>query len=147
MKKKNPTVAIILLIIFIMILGFLSYIFFYNLNNDNTSINAKESNEFSSELQKMGETIYKDYYYEITKVDKTDEQLKSFLSKFETIGLQFNLVELSKYSDENKATIDSFLNNNKKCSRENTMVIIYPKDPYTKIDFTTETKIDCLDKK
>ena len=144
MKKKGPMIAVILLIISLMLFGFLSYIFFYNLKNPNASISTKE---FSDKLTKMGETIYKDYYYEITKVDKTDEELKDYLKMFNTLGLSFNLVELSKYSDENKEVIDSFLNNYKNCSRENTKVIIYPKDPYSKVDYTVETKIDCTEKK
>ena len=144
MKKKNTIIPWILLIICIMILGFLSYIFFYNLKNQTKTVTKSD---FKTELTEMGETIYKDYYYEITKIDKTDEQLSEFLGKFKDIGLQFNLVELSKYSDENNEKIDNFINSNKSCSREDTMVLIYPKDPYSKNDFNLEVKIDCKDKK
>ena len=144
MKKKNTIIPWILLIICIMMLGFLSYIFFYNLKNSSKNVSKTD---FKTELTKMGETIYKDYYYEITKIDKTDEQLKEFLGKFKDIGLQFNLVELSKYSDENNEKITNFINSNKSCSREDTMVLIYPKDPYSKNDFNLEVKIDCKDKK
>ena len=144
MKKKGPMIAVILLIISLMLFGFLSYTFFYNLKNPNASISR---NEFSDKLTKMGETIYKDYYYEITKVDKTDEELKEYLKMFNKVGLSFNLVELSKYSDENKEIIDGFLNSNSKCNKENTRVIIYPKEPYSKVDYTVETQIDCSQKK
>lgn len=139
MKNKGTTLATILLIIFIIILGFLSYIFFRNMKHPEYVTKDK----FSDELKVMGDSIYKDYYYEITKVDKTDEQLKEFLGKFQTIGLQFNLVELSKYSEENREKIDAFISANDKCSKENTAVIIYPKSPYGKTDFTSETVIDC----
>ena len=139
MKKRKTVIPIILLIIFIVILGFLSVVFFNNMKKQSSS-------NFTSDLTKMGETIYKDYYYEITKVDKSDEQLKAYLKKFEQIGLSFNLVELSKYSDENRNKISEFLKNNK-CSNENTRVIIYPKDPYTKNDFNLEVKLDCEDNK
>ena len=144
MKRKNTIIPWILLIICIMILGFLSYIFFYNLKNPTIKVSQ---NDFKEDLTKMGETIYKDYYYEITKVDKTDEQLKEFLGKFKDIGLQFNLVELSKFSDDNVEKINNFINSNKSCSKENTMVIIYPKEPYSKTDFNLEVKIDCSEKK
>ncbi|MBQ9024053.1 MAG: hypothetical protein IJ105_02390 [Bacilli bacterium] len=140
MKKRKPIIAVCLLIIFLMILGFLSYIFFYNIKNPGVN-----KDEFSNELTKMGETIYKDYYYEVTKIDKSDEELTNFLAKFKDIGLSFNLVELSKYSDENKESINKFLISNKKCSKEKTMVVIYPKEPYTKTDFNTEVKLDCED--
>ena len=139
MKKRKTVIPVILLIIFLIILGFLSVVFFNNMKKETQST-------FSSDLTKMGETIYKDYYYEITKVDKTDEELKDYLKKFEEIGLSFNLVELSKYSDESRDKIDAFLKDND-CSKENTMVIIYPKDPFRKIDFNTEVKMDCEEKK
>ena len=84
-KKKNTIIPVILLIICLMILGFLSYVFFHNLSVDSGS--TVDSAKFSTDLTNMGETIYKDYYYEITKVDKTDEELKEFLSKFKDIGL------------------------------------------------------------
>ena len=139
MKKRKTIIPIILLIIFLVMLGFLSFIFFNNMKKETKG-------NFSTDLTKMGETIYKDYYYEITKVGKTDEELKNYLKKFETIGLSFNLVELAKYSDENFDKINEFLSDND-CSRENTKVIIYPKDPFRKIDFDSEVKIDCEEKK
>lgn len=141
MKKRKPVIAICLLIIFLMILGFLSYIFFYNMKNPPVN-----RDEFSDQLNTMGKDIYEEYYYEITKVDKTEAETKDFLSKFNTIGLQFNLVELSKYKDEYKDQIANFLNSNKSCSREGTKVIIYPKEPYSKTDYIIETKVDCNQK-
>ena len=143
MKNKGTTIATILLIIFISILGFLSFIFFRNMKHPE----YVNKDKFSDELKTMGETIYKDYYYEITKVDKTDEQLKDFLHKFDTIGLQFNLVELSKYSEENKEKIDMFISTNSNCSKEETKVLIYPKAPYGKTDFTSEIMIECKETK
>ena len=138
MRNRGTTIATVLLIIFIIILGFLSYVFFYNLKNPKV-----DTESFSNELNKMGETIYTDYYYEVTKVNKTDEEFKEYLGKFNKIGLQFNLVELSKYSEDNNNIISKFLEENKSCGRENTMVIIYPEEPYSKDDFTSEVRIDC----
>ena len=143
MKNKKTIIILIILIIFIVILGFLSYVFFYNLKNP---VSLVDKNMFSDELDSMGKTIYQDYYYEITAVDKSEEELTNYLKKFTVIGLQFNLVELSKYNDEFNEKIDIFLRNNKLCSKEKTMVIIYPKEPYSKSDFTTEVKLDCNEK-
>lgn len=139
-KNKKTFIAMILLIIFLMVLGFLSFIFFYNLKN-----NSEE--DYVSKFTTMGESLYTDYYYEVTKVGKTDQELKDFLSMFKDIGLQFNLVEMEKYSDENKELIEKFVKQNKDCKKEETMLIIYPKEPYSKTDFTSELRMDCGVKK
>lgn len=141
MKPKGNLIAMVLLVLFLMILGFLSFIFFYNMKH-----NIKEE-DYVSKLTTMGESLYTDYYYEIIKVDKSEEELKEFLGNFKEIGLQFNLVEMEKYSDENKELIEKFIKQNKECKKEETMVVIYPKEPYSKTDFKSELRMDCGVKK
>lgn len=145
MKKSRSTILpVILLIIAIMLLGFLSFIYFYNLKNGNVGIfNKKTEEEYVEIFTKMGEEMYSEYYYKITAEGKTEEELKEFLEKFKNMGLHFNLVELEKYNDENKRVINQFLNQNKKCKKGETEVIIYPKEPYTKTDFTSDFKMNC----
>lgn len=136
MKKRNTLIPVILLIIVLMMLGFLSYIFFYNLN-------SVSEEEFVNQLTQMGEDFYTEYYYKSYSNDMKSEDLKDYLKKFEDIGLQVNLVELEKYSDENKSQIERFLRSNKNCKKEGTMIIIYPKSPYSKNDYKSEIRLDC----
>ena len=147
-KSKSTIIPVVLLIVAIMLLGFLSFIYFYNLKNGNVGIfNKKTEEEYVETFTKMGEELYSEYYYKVTAEGKTNEELKEFLEKFKDIGLHFNLVELEKYSDENKMIISQFLKQNKKCEKSKTEVIIYPKDPYSKTDFTSDLKMNCEIKK
>ena len=135
-SNKLRNIAIVLLIIFIIILGFLSYVFIKNLRERNEK-------DFVAEFTRMGNEIYSDYYYKIVSVGKSEEQLNEFLEKFSTKGLKFDLVQLEKYSDEYKDIIEDFTKAHKDCKKEETMVIIYPKSPYSSIDFTSEIQMNC----
>lgn len=130
------TIAIILLIILIIIFGFLSVIFLKNLN-------LKNEEQLSENIKNIGETVYSDYYYKIVSVDKTKEQLDTFLEKFSEMGLSFSLEELEKYSDDYKTTFDEYIKINKNCNKSQIMVAIYPKNPYSKSDFTSEIRKEC----
>ena len=136
MKKGKRITAWILLIIVLVILGFLSIVFFKNLKNQN-------EDDFVSDLNEMGSEVYAIYYYDEIAKEKTDDELKAYLKKFEEIGLKFDLVQLSNYSDDYAKKIDNFIRVHKDCSKEDTMVIIYPKEPYSSTDFTTEIQMEC----
>ena len=139
---KRNTVAFVLLIIFLMILGFLSFIFFYNLKTK--TINEED---FVQSLTTTGEEIYSEYYYKYISANKTNEEISDYLKKYETIGLKFDLNEIEKYSDESKTLVERFIKGNRDCKKDETMIVIYPKSPYTKTDFTSEIKMDCGYKK
>lgn len=136
MKKGKRITAWILLIIVLVILGFLSIVFFKNLKNQN-------EDDFVSDLNEMGSEVYAIYYYDEIAKEKTADELKTYLKKFEEIGLKFDLVQLSNYSDDYAKKIDNFIRVHKDCSKEDTMVIIYPKEPYSSTDFTTEIQMEC----
>ena len=137
MRKK---LAIIFLIIFILILGFLSIVFINNLN--------KNEKDYVSELTNIGNEAYSEYYYKIMAIDKNETDLKAYLKKYETTGLKFDLEALKGYAiNQEKADyynlINEFLSKNKKCNENGTKVIVYPKEPYGATDFTSEIKFNC----
>ncbi len=136
MKKNKNVVALIILIILLMILGLLSFIFFNNLK--------EEDKNYVSTFTQMGSEIYSNYYYKIISSNKTKEVTSQYLKKYETLGLKFDLVQLSKYSDEFKDTIDNFIKENEKCKKEDVIITIFPKDPYGSNDYTSELKLDCI---
>ncbi len=128
--------GIILIIIGLFVVGLL---IFY-LTKD---LRLSKEEKIVRDLTSMGENLYSEYYYLQISNGKTNEEVAEFLKKYETTGLKFNLTEMEKYSDEYKEKISNFKSKNKSCDKENTMIIIYPKSPYTKTDFFSEIKLDC----
>ena len=139
MKKK---IIIVFLAIFLIILGFLIFVLV-------TDFGKKDEKDYVSEFTTIGEEAYSEYYYQVLLKDKkTEAAVAEFLKGYETIGLSFDLAALRGYAinmnkEDYLPIIDEFLENNKKCNENNTMVLIYPKSPYTNIDFTSEIKMNC----
>ena len=96
-------------------------------------------------LKDMGSDFYENFYYEQT--GKTDEEKKSFLSKYTTVGIKINLTNLALYNDnKNKEIIEENFINKKSdniCDEEETKVIIYPKQDYKKSDYDIEVILKC----
>lgn len=138
--NKKKVLSIIVLFIGLVIIGMLIIYFTKDLR-------ISKEEKIVRDLTSMGEKLYSDYYYSQISSNKTTDEVISFLKKYETTGLKFNLSEMEKYSDEYKEKISTFKNKKKLCDKENTMVIIYPKSPYTKTDFDSEIKLDCGFKK
>lgn len=104
------------------------------------------SNEKSleSSLKEMGKNFYENFYYE--QVGSSADERTSLLSKFTTVGIKVDLDNLGRYNDgEFKEEISKFKNSktNDKCNKTNTRVVIYPKSPYGKTDYTIKTELDC----
>lgn len=136
MKNKKKIILIIVLLIMLIGLGILIFI----LTED---LRLPKEEKIVNELNSMGGQIYIEYYYPSILSGKNLDEVKEYLKDFETTGLKFNLTELEKYSDEFKESVSNFKNGDKKCDKSNTMVIIYPKSPYGKSDFTIGVKLDC----
>lgn len=104
------------------------------------------SNEktLDASLKEMGKNFYENFYYE--QVGSSADERTSLLSKFTTVGIKVDLDNLGRYNDgEFKEEISKFKNNktNDKCNKTNTRVVIYPKSPYGKTDYTIKTELDC----
>lgn len=100
--------------------------------------------ELDASLKEMGRNFYENFYYE--QVGSSADERTSLLSKFTTVGIKIDLDNLSRYNDgEFKEEISKFKNNktNDKCNKTNTRVVIYPKSPYGKTDYTIKAELDC----
>lgn len=107
---------------------------------------GRKSNEkeLDSSLKEMGKSFYENFYYE--QVGSSADERSSLLSKFTTVGIKIDLDNLGRYNDgEFKDEIEKFKNSktNDKCNKTNTKVIIYPKSPYGKTDYTVKAELDC----
>lgn len=100
-------------------------------------------------IEDMGRDFYENLYYE--QVGKNEEERAAFLKDFVDIGLKINLDGLSRYkTEENQEKINEFVNPKTKeaCDKENSKVIIYPKEPFGKSDYQIEVNLECgFDKK
>ena len=144
MKKNKLTFMVVLLLtLFIMILGFLIFIYFYNMKFA-SSYTKENEKDFIPKVSKMGIDLYSNYYYKsVSKDYNTKEEFYDFLKKFEDIGLKFDLEQIYEYKEENKKEIDDFLKYKTKCKKSDILMVIYPKSPYSEKDFNSEVIMDC----
>ena len=137
LKKLNKKVCIL---IFVIILILVIAFFIININKKEIS----EEERLSNLLIKMSSEFYENFYYD--QIGSTEEERINFVKKYETIGIKFNLDNLSRYnSDENNELIKEFINSNTnlECNRVNTKAIIYPVEPYSKKSYNIKIELDC----
>ena len=82
-------------------------------------------------------------YYQI---GKNETERKVFLEKYKDIGIKVSLDNMlrskkTETTDEN----NSFINKetNEECNKNTSMVVIYPKEPYGKTDYSIDAILDC----
>ena len=112
---KNKKKIIIIFIILIILIGL---VFFINRNNENN----KAKNTLS--------TIAKKFYEETYYVTMNKDIIKDFSNK----GINISIEELLDFEEKEK---DEY----KKYNLNRSKVIIYPKEPYNKIDYKIEIKL------
>ena len=131
-NKKNIKIGVIVLVALLVVVaaGFgLSYAF-----------NPSKKSKLETELKEMGKSFYEDFYYDLVVNSNGVENIK----KFETTGIKVDLDNLSRQSNESKEKVKDFVNDkNEECNKNNTKVIIYPKDPYGKTNYELEIQVDC----
>ena len=132
--QNKKTIGIIIGCIVIVILIVLAIFAFKNFNK----VNLDKS------LINMGKDFYENFYY--NQIGKDDAEKKEFLQKYESIGIKVSLDNLERYdSGKNKEEVAKFKNEKtgKECDKTNTMVVIYPQDPYEKTSYRIESILSC----
>ena len=132
--QNKKTIGIIIGCIVIVILIVLAIFAFKNF----TKVNLDKS------LINMGKDFYENFYY--NQIGKDDAEKKEFLQKYESIGIKVSLDNLERYdSGKNKEEVAKFKNEKtgKECDKTNTMVVIYPQDPYEKTSYRIESILSC----
>lgn len=100
--------------------------------------------KLTNELKELGIDFYENFYYK--QVGSNDEERSEFLEKYKDIGIKISLDNLSRYkTDETEEIVKKFVNNESKeeCDRINSMVVIYPKEPYDKDSYTIDAMLEC----
>ena len=131
-KKVGKVIAIFLLIIFILALGYLVYNYFYG---------GTVEQKIERKLNKMTKSFYEDYYYDLLVDSKgSKEEAINYLKQYEKIGLKISYDSLKVYYDQKGYMNYTIL---KDCDENETKVLIYPKNPYGKKDYKTSFKLSC----
>lgn len=136
-KKKELNKNAIIIIAAVLVIAVAVVLFLVLGKKDNKS-------EIENSLTEMGKSFYENFYYE--QIGSSANERTSLLSKFTTIGIKVDLENLERYNDgEFSKEIKKLKNNktNKMCNKTKTKVIIYPKSPYGKTDYTIKTELDC----
>ena len=137
-EKKRRLNSKVLIIIAAMLVIALAVVLFLMFNSKDNKAEIEKS------LTEMGKSFYENFYYE--QIGSSSDERTTLLSKFTTIGIKIDLENLERYNDgEFSKEIKTLKNKktNKMCNKTKTKVIIYPKSPYGKTDYTIKTELDC----
>ena len=136
-NKKRFILAIVIsiFIIFVVALGIFKIV---------SLINPDKKDQLTIYLEEMGKDFYENFYYD--EIGTTQDEKTDFLSKYDKMGITVSLDTLSKYQNsKNKEITDKFVNNKTKqvCDRDQTKVMIYPKEPYKRYSYEMKVIVDC----
>lgn len=101
-----------------------------------------ESQKLSSELKNLGIDFYENFYYK--QIGTDDKERKEFLEKYTNIGIKVSLDNLVRYKKDD-TILEKFVNSKtkKECDKTSSMVVIYPKEPYGKNNYTIDAMLVC----
>lgn len=137
LKSKNKKILLVVGIILVIIL--LVVVLFLVFNNK-----ENESEKLSASLKELGIEFYEEFYYK--QIGQNDKERQEFLEKYKDIGIKVNLDSLSRYKKEDSEKIlEEFVNGKTEeaCDKTNSMVVIYPKEPYGNEDYTIDAILVC----
>ena len=102
------------------------------------------SEQLTQSLKEMGVQFYEDFYY--NQIGKNETERKVFLEKYKDIGIKVSLDNMlrskkTETTDENNPFINK--ETNEECNKNTSMVVIYPKEPYGKTDYSIDVILDC----
>lgn len=142
MKDKNNSKLIKNCIIssVIIIVVVLSIFLIFTLKKKTIS----NSEQLTKSLKEMGVQFYEDFYY--NQIGKNETEKKVFLEKYKDIGIKVSLDNMlrskkTETTDENNPFINK--ETNEECNKNTSMVVIYPKEPYGKTDYSIDVILDC----
>lgn len=128
-KKIN---ILIITVIFIVVLCIIFFIVFKPKNNKSRI----DNNTLQDKLEKIGSDFYENYYY-----SNVPDEEKTKLSNYRDNGIRINLTNLSVIISMD----DNIQNQLKKdqCDFDQTKIVIYPKEPYGKQNYSIELELSC----
>jgi uncharacterized membrane protein YhiD involved in acid resistance len=106
-------------------------------------LGGNNEKKLNANLTTLGKQFYEEFYY--PSQEKSQEDVKTFIKKFEKTGIKVNLENIAKVSKVDKELVDSMINKKtkKKCDTTESYVIIYPEKPYGKTNYKIEVNLEC----
>ena len=100
-----------------------------------------------SNMETLGKQFYEEFYY--PSQEKSQEDVKAFVKKFEKTGIKINLENIAKISKVDQDLVKSMVNSKtkKECDKKESTVTIYPEKPYGKSNYKIEVNLECGFKK
>ena len=110
-------------------------------------LNRSNEKQLNANFTKLGKQFYEEFYY--PSQEKSQEDVKAFVKKFEKTGIKINLENIAKISKVDKNLVDSMVNKKtkEKCDAKQSTVTIYPEKPYGKSNYKIEVNLECGFKK
>ena len=130
-KKKIGIIAGVAIVVIALVVGI---ILFLNRSNEKT---------LTANLNKLGKQFYEEFYY--PSQEKSQEDVKAFVKKFEKTGIKVNLENIAKVSKVDQDLVKAMVNSRtkKECDKTASYVIIYPEKPYGKSNYKIEVNLEC----
>ncbi len=102
--------------------------------------------KLTKELENMGVTFYEEYFYDMIKDRYKDDEkgFKEYLAEYQEQGFKVDLENLA-VTNNTKDKLDDFVNSKtkEKCDKNKTVVVIHPKEDYSKTDYTMDITLVC----
>ncbi|MBR2712213.1 MAG: hypothetical protein IKE73_00735 [Bacilli bacterium] len=110
-------------------------------------LNKSNEKQLNTNLTKLGKQFYEEFYY--PSQEKSQEDVKAFVKKFEKTGIKVNLENIKKISKVDQNLVKAMVNSKTKkdCDAKESYVIIYPEKPYGKTNYKIEVNLECGFKK
>lgn len=134
-KKKIGIIAGVAVVVIAVVVGLILF------------LGRSNEKQLNANLTKLGKQFYEEFYY--PSQEKSQDDVKAFVKKFEKTGIKINLENIAKISKVDKSLVDSMVNKKtkEKCDVKQSTVTIYPEKPYGKTDYKIEVNLECGFKK
>ena len=134
-KKKIGIIAGVAVVVIAVVVGVILF------------LGRSNEKQLNANLTKLGRQFYEEFYY--PSQEKSQEDVKAFVKKFEKTGIKINLENIAKISKVDNSLVDSMVNKKtkEKCDAKQSTVTIYPVKPYGKSDYKIEVNLECGFKK
>ena len=138
-NTKNILIIGIVLVVFVITLVFSTNNF--SRATGDTMENKEEA--LKRKLEKLGGDFYTNFYYPQINNAYASNVRDEFLSRYTATGIKVNLDNLSRYNSLSYNMVEELMPYSDDCNQEETVIVIYPSEPYGSNDFKIEINLVC----
>lgn len=134
-KKLAVVLGLVLILVIVLLIVFLG-------GNKNKKLTQEE--EMKEYLETKVKNFYENNYYD--QMSQLSGDIKSFLVNFENDGIPMSVNVLLEQRALKQSEVDEKLVNKEtkeKCNLDETKVILYPQEPFSKTSYKLETIVSC----